>query len=205
VKVAKQRYRVVPVADLKPHPRNPRRGNVGAIRESIRANDFYGAVIVQRSTGYVIAGRHRYEAAVEEEAAKLPVIDLDVDDETALRILLADNRTSDVAGYDEESLLALLRDVGASAATLEGTGWTFDDFQALEAELAAIGAGPLAEPDGDQSLDRRTAGRLELALGGEKLDTFLRYVRDLSHDYETHEVSDTVYECIERAWNARSS
>lgn len=200
MRVVKQRYRRVPIDDLTPHPRNPRRGNVGAIRESIRSNDFVGAVIVQRSTGYVIAGRHRLEAAREEGATELPVLEVDVDDETALRILLADNRTSDLAGYEDETLLALLREIGAGEGTLEGTGWTFEDFQALEADLAAIlGAQPLTEPDGSTSLDHREAGRIELALGGDRLTLFLGYVRDLAAEYETSEVSDTVFECIERA------
>ncbi len=200
MKLARQEYRQVPIDDLVPHPQNPRRGDVGAIRQSIRANDFVGAVIIQKSSGYVIAGRHRLEAAREEGATELPVLEVDVDDETALRILLADNRTSDLAGYDEETLLELLRQVGQAASTLEGTGWTLEDFQRLEAEYAAIiGAAPLDEPDGSTDLDKREAGRIELALGGERLTLFIRYVRDLAADYGTSEVSDTVFECIERA------
>lgn len=146
MKVARQRYRRVAVADLKPHPKNPRRGDIGAIRESIQRNDFYGAVIVQRSTGYVLAGHHKLAAADAEGASDVPVLEVDVDDATALRMLLADNRTSDRAGYEDDVLLEVLREIGDEAQTLEGTGWSFDDFQTLERQLARLAERPESPP-----------------------------------------------------------
>lgn len=123
----------VPVSGLRPHPRNARRGNVDAIRRSIRAHGFLSALVVQRSTGYVLAGSHRLAAARAEGLEAVPVIWADVDDETALRVLLADNRTSDVAGYDEEALLGLLRDV---TVDLDATGFGVDDLDELARKVA---------------------------------------------------------------------
>ena len=90
---------------------NPRKGDTVAIAESIVHNGFYGAVVVQRSTGFILAGNHRLKAAVDTGATEVPVIWVDADDEQALRILLADNRTNDLAGYDDKALLELLSDV----------------------------------------------------------------------------------------------
>ena len=56
----------VPLASLKRHPDNPRRGDVKAIALSINKNGFYGAVIVQRSTRYILAGNHRADADLGE-------------------------------------------------------------------------------------------------------------------------------------------
>lgn len=92
----------VALSSLKPHPKNPRQGDVGAIYESIEANGFYGAVVAQKSTGHVLAGNHRMLAAQHAGAGSVPVVWVDVDDETALRIPLADNRTNDVASYDTQ-------------------------------------------------------------------------------------------------------
>lgn len=138
MKIAEQEYRNVPLDELKLHPRNPRKGNVTAIRESIDANDFVGAVIAQKSTGYVLAGNHRLMAAKESGATEIPAVIVDVDDEAALRILVADNRTSDLAEYDDSELVALLREVGRDDGTLEGTGWEFDDFRKLEAQIEKL-------------------------------------------------------------------
>jgi ParB-like chromosome segregation protein Spo0J len=125
----------VPLADLTAHPRNPRQGDVGAVVESIEANGFYGALVVQRSSGNVLAGNHRLAAAVALGIEKLPVLYLDVDDEAALRILLADNRTSDLATYDDRALAALLSEL-ATVGGLIGTGYDGDALDELLKDLA---------------------------------------------------------------------
>lgn len=136
-----------PVADLIEHPRNPRNGNVESIAQSIDANGFYGAVYVQRSSGYVVAGNHRMKAAVREGMSHVPVIWLDVDDATAIRILLADNRTNDQAGYLESVLAELLAEQRASD-NLIGTGYDDNDVDKLLAQLEDT---PLPEGDAEET------------------------------------------------------
>lgn len=46
-------YEVVPLDRLKLHPRNPRRGDVDRIAESMDVNGVYGAVVVQRVASQV--------------------------------------------------------------------------------------------------------------------------------------------------------
>lgn len=150
MKTIPQEFKDVRVVDLQYHPENPRQGDVGAIHTSIEANGFYGAIIVQKSTSIVLAGNHRLQAAAAAGAETVPVIEVDVDDETARRILLVDNRTNDVASYDEHALLEMLKSIGATDEELLGTGYDADDLDAL-ARLAAAGAKPLdpnAEWDG---------------------------------------------------------
>lgn len=120
----------VAIAELVPHPRNPRRGDVEAIAASIRANGFFRPVIVQRSTRYILAGNHRVRAARECGLTHVPVWWVDVDDATALRILLVDNRTADLGGYDERALVAIVQEC-EEAAGLEGTGYREEDLAAL--------------------------------------------------------------------------
>lgn len=124
--LAPQEYDVTSVEELRMHPQNPRQGDVDLIASSVDVNGFYGAVIAQRSTGYVLAGNHRLLAAQKLGIPVLPVIWLDVDDDAARRILLVDNRASDVASMDDEQLVALLREIGT-----EGTGFTEDDLAKL--------------------------------------------------------------------------
>jgi site-specific DNA-methyltransferase (adenine-specific) len=135
-KVLPQEYELVPAADLRLHPENPNQGDVGAIAESIEENGFYGALLVQRSTGYVIAGNHRVKAVVAQGLGKVPVIWVDIDDDRARRILLADNKTAQMATYDEEMLGALLKDLAVSEAGLAGTGWEGDELDRLLARSA---------------------------------------------------------------------
>jgi DNA modification methylase len=108
--------------------RNPRRGDVAAIKRSLVANEQYAPVIVNRSTGEVLAGNHRVLAARELGWQQIAVCYVEVDDQHARRILLADNRTSDLAGYDTQALVALLEQ---TASSLDGTGYSADDLDVL--------------------------------------------------------------------------
>jgi site-specific DNA-methyltransferase (adenine-specific) len=153
--VIEQEYALVPVGDICPHPRNPRKGAIDAIDQSIDENGFYGAVIVQRATRLILAGRHRWERAKAKGIALLPVLWADVDDPTALRIIAADNRTSDLAGYDPQALAVLLESCRSDSGGFDGTGYdekAFDEILAsageaiLRANEGAHGAAPEEEP-----------------------------------------------------------
>lgn len=121
---------LVAVDTLTVHPDNPRRGNIDRIAESVRRNGFYGALIVQTSTRRIVAGNHRYLAARKLGYTHLPVMYVDVDDPTAERILLADNRTGDLATYDTATLAELLTRFRADPA---GTAWSAGDIDRLVA------------------------------------------------------------------------
>lgn len=144
--LTQQQYDIVSVDELTTHPDNARRGDVDAIADSIDAHGFYGACIVQRSTGFVVVGNHRLLAARQRHIAKLPVIFIDVDDDEARRIMLVDNRSNDVAAYDDNALVALLQSLDGD---LLGTGFDDDDLAEL---LADADARRLLEEDGAQDV-----------------------------------------------------
>lgn len=120
-----------PLADLRPHPRNARNGDTDAIVESIRVNGVYRPLYVQTSTHEILAGNHSYEAVQLLGGEKVPVVLLDVDDETALRILVTDNRTADLGMYDDGLLVDLLDELNAQPTGLLGTGYRPDDLADL--------------------------------------------------------------------------
>lgn len=134
-KIAKQEYAMVPISELKEHPANPRRGAKEPLAESIQTHGFYGAVVAQKSTGLILAGNHRYREAVEQGITKIPCFFLDCSDAQAKRILLADNRTSDLGAYDDEALATLLQSLSIEAEGLTGTGYQEEDLNQLLASL----------------------------------------------------------------------
>ena len=117
----------VPVGEIQPHPANARQGDVGAIHQSIETNGVYRPLIVQKGTGFILAGNHTYRAMAQQGAVVVPVVWRDVDDETARRIMLADNRTADLGDYDNQALLDLLQGL----PDLVGTGYDDDDLDAI--------------------------------------------------------------------------
>lgn len=143
----------VAVTDLREHPANPRRGDVDAIAASLEAHGQYRPIVAQRSTRYILAGNHTWKAARRLGWKHIAVTWVDLDDQTAAQVLIADNRTSDLASYDDAALAALLR----SLPDLAGTGFDAHDLDRLEGVFdrpftASDPTGP--EPGAAQKPDR---------------------------------------------------
>ncbi|MDX2849340.1 ParB N-terminal domain-containing protein [Streptomyces sp. PA03-3a] len=114
----------VPIDDLVVFHRNPRTGDVDAIAESLRVNGQYKAIVVNRGThtsrpNEILAGNHTWTAAKQLGWEQIAATWVDVSDEDAARIVVVDNRTSDLAGYDSE----LLADILEELPDLDGTGY----------------------------------------------------------------------------------
>lgn len=124
-------YADVPVADLQPFGLNPRQGDVGAITVSLEANGQYRPIVVNKRDMTILAGNHTYHAALALGWERISVGFVDVDDETARRIVLVDNRTNDLADYDSNVLAELLETVYNESGPdgLVGTGFNLDDFE----------------------------------------------------------------------------
>lgn len=137
------------IDQLHPHPENANRGDLTAITESIRVNGFYGALVVQRSTGRILSGHHRYQAAMQLGYTHLPVLQVDVTDQEARKILVADNRTTRLGHDDPEQLAALLNQILADHPedALSGTGYSDDDLQALLNSITDTPSGLATPPD----------------------------------------------------------
>lgn len=135
MRIANQSIELVEIDSIRPHPANPREGDVGAVAESIDEHGFFGVCVCQVSTRYILAGNHRWKAAKAIGAAEVPVAWVDCDDDEALRILLADNRTSDLASYDMQQLADLLDQLDQTERGLSGTGYDGDALDEILNDL----------------------------------------------------------------------
>ena len=132
MKTIKQEYDpAIPLEKLVEHPDNPNRGDEKVVKESINANGFYGVLLIQKSTGRIIGGHTRYRVALKEGAKTIPGMWLDIDDKQALKILLADNRTRDLAYYDDPTLLQTLSKIVEDDGKLLGTGYDDATYRIL--------------------------------------------------------------------------
>jgi DNA modification methylase len=110
---------VVPVSGLVHYGKNPRRGDVDAIADSLKSNGQYKPIVVRAGTNEVLAGNHTLKAAKLLGWQEIAATFIDVDDDAAARIVLVDNRTNDLATYDTPELRELLE----SLPDLAGTGY----------------------------------------------------------------------------------
>lgn len=142
----------VPITDLQPHPQNVRQGDVGAISESLKHHGQYRPIVVQKSSGHILAGNHTFKAAKALGWKEIACTFVDCDDEQATRILLMDNRANDLASYDDGALAEMLQTLMATDDQLAGTGFAPEDLQQLLEDLGAeqlptIMGDPDAVPD----------------------------------------------------------
>lgn len=126
--------RLVDLDDLQAHPRNPNHGNVKEVAQSIRTNGQFRPIVVRPLDDgkYQILAGHTTAAAMRSlgRSQMLATI-VQADDRQAERILLADNRTAQLADMDDELLLELLED---HKEDLLGTGYTDADLEDLMKE-----------------------------------------------------------------------
>lgn len=144
----------VSVDEVDPHPENANIGNLDAIKESIQINGYYAPMIVQSTTGFILAGNHRYAAAKALGYELVPVVYIDVDDEEAKRIMVADNRTTRLGHDDDEALMNLLEQLGDSERGLLGTGYQHSDLQTLQDAAEKFNEDFATEPDPEREVTR---------------------------------------------------
>ena len=118
----------VSVSSLIGYPTNPRRGDISAIAQSLKAHGQYRPIVVQSGTNFILAGNHTFKAAKKLGWRKIKVTYIDADEETAKKIVLADNRLTDLAGYNEPLLKNLLQ----ALPDVEGTGFTPAEVETLD-------------------------------------------------------------------------
>jgi hypothetical protein len=121
----------VPISGLTPYGQNPRRGNLQVIVDSLERHGQYRPIVVRAGTNEVLAGNHTLMAAQELGWSEIAATFVDVSDDEAARIVLVDNRATDLGSYDHALLLDLLGELAESDAKLLGTGYTDDDLDAL--------------------------------------------------------------------------
>jgi hypothetical protein len=145
--------------ELSTYHRNARRGNIDAIVGSLRANGQYKPIVVNIGThtgrpNEVLAGNHTLMAfrnlaeihPTDERWNEISVYWIDVDDDRATRIVLADNRTAEDSTYDDVMLYDLIKSLGDD---LDGSGFSDKDVDRL-GYLDKLFSGPADGTDGDE-------------------------------------------------------
>lgn len=157
----------VKLSTLKPYKDNPRQGDIGAVVTSLEANGQYRPIVVNKRKGTklgggtILAGNHTFAAAKQLGWDQIAATFVDVDDKTAMRIVLIDNRASDLASYDDAGLAGLLKQIAETdgVEALTGTGFDGDDLDGLLKDLEIPEFVPTYE---DHLSDRSRDGKAEV-------------------------------------------
>lgn len=122
------------ITKLRPHEENSNNGDIDAICRSIEQFGYIMPIAVEKETGRIIAGNHRYHALLSMGAKVAPVIWVEMSQLEGKGYMLADNRTGQLAVQDNSQLLALLHEIAeADPVMMEATAYNQMDITLLEA------------------------------------------------------------------------
>lgn len=123
---------MVPIGDLKPHPKNPNRHppkQIAVLARLIRRVGMRQPITVSNLSGYIVRGHGRLEACKALKMPKVPVDFQDYADEAEeMADLLADNRIPELAELDLASAWESLDKI-AGSFKLEDLGFMKSEFK----------------------------------------------------------------------------
>ena len=146
---------VLPLASLRPHPRNYNRHSPSQIQRIAASLTAFGqvrAIVVWRST--ILAGHGVVEAARQLgwTDIRADVLPDDYPEHLALAYVVADNELARLSDPDEAALAALLDEARAEdAGLLAAMGYDEREFQEL---LARVGGDAQGDGDAEPQVDR---------------------------------------------------
>jgi DNA modification methylase len=137
---------MLPLAKIRPYPGNPRHNEqaIAAVARSIEEYGFCQPIVLD-TQGVIIVGDTRFKAAQRLDLAEVPVyIAAGLSPAQAKAYRLADNKTAELATWNEELLLQELLDLERLNFDLDLTGFAADELAQL---MAADPQEGLTDPD----------------------------------------------------------
>jgi hypothetical protein len=202
-----------PIGEFTPHPRNMRKHKLDLIAASLQAYGQQSPIVVQKSTGYICKGNGTYKTLVALGADRVAASVVDIDDETAWKYLLADNRTTDLSSYDADLLVQELEKL-VDSGDFQGTLWTPDEAEDAIAEAGAVKVtAPFEFKGGYSETPESIAARAEkgkqsgtklrevpVSMTAEEHTVFMAELKVLAKHFGTSGTIATIIEAVHRAY-----
>lgn len=138
----------MPAGEIHPWPKNPRKITERAVTKVaalIKQFGFSNPILVRLANGEIIGGHTRYRAALKLGMASVPVRYMDLSEEDAHALAIADNRSGEETEWDDKLLAEQIR--GMRKGGREVASLAFDDDE-IDAILKRA-----SEPDHIDGLD----------------------------------------------------
>ena len=138
----------VPIDQLSQDPSNVRKHserNLSAIVASLRKFGQQKPIVID-AKGIILAGNGTYEAAKRLGWESLAVVQTSLKGSEATAYAIADNRTAELAEWDDTALAETLRALQSEEFDVEAAGWQEDEIDALLTRLGNAAIVPDFQP-----------------------------------------------------------
>lgn len=140
------------IDDISPDPANVRmhsERNLAAIVASLRKFGQQKPIVVN-ADGVILAGNGTYEAAKRLGWEKIDIVRSALKGADATGFAIADNRTAELADWDDTALAETLRALQSEEFEIEAAGFTGDELDDLLEKLGSELAGPAENSGGGE-------------------------------------------------------
>ena len=225
----------LPIRSLLKWPRNPKDHDLGQIHAAINRFGYVMPVTVDERTGHLAAGHGRVEVLIQkQEAGERPPNRITVNakgewlmpvirgirfnsDAELEAYMIADNRLTQMGGFNDQKLVDVLRDLAQSADGLQGIGFDADDLDSLVGQLEGVTPRePTAAAHAETPEEFAARGRAEdtsraakglreviLLLTADQHAAFLDAVKRLRVEWEKDTTAEIVVEALRRQFDNR--
>lgn len=156
-------------ASLTPWEENPRRNDhvVDRVARSIQRFGFAAPIVARLADRKIVAGHTRWKAANRLSLARVPVRFMDLSEDEAAALALADNRLGELAEWNDVDVAKILHDLKGEDVDIGDLGWTPSELDGLLDQLTEVSShtrGPTT-PDPEPLAPRPIPGGVTLRAG----------------------------------------
>lgn len=195
----------VKIDELKPFDKNPRKNTkaIERVKKSIKANGFNQPIVTDKEKT-ICVGHTRFYAAKELGLKEVPVYIKKMTYEQFLAYNMADNKTSELAEWDNDLLSELMQELADAEHDLEATGFDEDEVDALLDDsdlddLITDTPPPKASPATGEG--KAHVKMVQIFLDDTTFPLFIERCEAIQERLETNNLTDTVYKAIEKIHN----
>ena len=155
--------KVVPIAEIKPNPKNPNHhpeDQIKLLAKIIKTQGWRAPVTVSTLSGLVVRGHGRLMAAKQLGLDSVPVdfqhyscYDAELAD------LLADNKIAELAEIDNKMLTEVFQDIDPDAIDMDITGYTVEEYNEIVSALVDATATGELDPDEAVEVQEKAVSR----------------------------------------------
>tara|TARA_Y100000361_G_C11146878_1_gene338574 strand:+ start:421 stop:1074 length:654 start_codon:yes stop_codon:yes gene_type:complete len=206
----------IPLADIVEADINPKDHDIGQIYQSIKRFGFTQPIMMNENTGKLLAGHGRLQtlqqmkqggekvpARIKEKDGQwlVPVLKgiAFEDDMEAQAYLIADNRLTELGGWNTGELVDTLQELVEGGLSLDGVGYDFDDLETMVTQIDDSGifdVEVVPDADDDETSVNVTIGRYRFKVEPEDFYAWEERIAEMLGSRDSDEFVDWIQEAL---------
>ncbi len=206
----------LPLSEIVEADSNPKDHDIGQIYQSIKRFGFTQPIMMNENTGKLLAGHGRLQTLQQMKQAGektpnrikekndewlVPVLKgiSFEDDMEAQAYLIADNRLTELGGWNTGELVETLQDLIEGGLDLDGVGYDFDDLESMVNQIDDTGifdVDVIPDADDEETSVKIVVGRYRFSIEPENFYTWEEKISEMLGSRDSDEFVEWIQEAL---------